>query len=89
VTGRGEAPARLTSHARAPLGLLLLLAVALAGCSIPSWIPLIGSNKPLGPDAAPSPPSKQATAPLLSATPAAGTPIDPDSVLDRVICVVN
>ncbi|HTE65719.1 MAG TPA: peptidylprolyl isomerase, partial [Candidatus Binatia bacterium] len=71
------------------LGLLLLTGIALAGCSIPSWVPLIGSSKPLGRDAAPSLPARQATAPLISVTPAAGTTLDPDSVLDRVICVVN
>jgi peptidyl-prolyl cis-trans isomerase SurA len=71
------------------LGLLLLAGLALAGCSIPSWVPLVGSSKPLGRDAAPSLPARQATAPLISVTPAAGTTLDPDSVLDRVICVVN
>lgn len=76
-------------HARAPLGLLFLATVALAGCSIPSWVPLIGSSKPPGPAAEPSPPPKQATAPLIAVTPAAGTAIDPDSVVDRVICIVN
>ena len=58
----------------APLALLLLAGIALAGCSIPSWVPLIGSSKPLGPGAAPSLPARQATAPLIAVTPAAGTP---------------
>lgn len=75
--------------ANTPLALLLLAGIALAGCSIPSWVPLIGSSKPLGPGATASLPPRQATAPLISATPAAGTPIDRDGVLDRVICVVN
>ena len=73
----------------APLALLLLAGIALAGCSIPSWVPLIGSSKPLGPGAAPSLPARQATAPLIAVTPAAGTTLDPDSVHDRVIYVVN
>ena len=85
---RGACP-RFKRPARSLLGLLLLAGIALAGCSIPSWVPLIGSSKPLGRDAAPSLPARQATAPLISVTPAAGTTLDPDSVLDRVICVVN
>ena len=80
----------VTRHARTSLSLLLLLtSVALAGCAIPTRVPLIGSSKPLGRDAAPSQPARQVTAPHISVTPAAGTPLDPDSVLDRVICVVN
>lgn len=82
----------VTRHARTSLGLLLLLSltgVALAGCAIPTWVPLIGSSKPLAPGATATPPSRQATAPLISATPAAGSAVDPDSVVDRVICVVN
>jgi peptidyl-prolyl cis-trans isomerase SurA len=82
----------VTRHARTSLGLLLLLTltgVALAGCAIPTWVPLIGSSKPLAPGAMATPPSRQATAPLISATPAAGSVVDPDSVVDRVICVVN
>lgn len=74
---------------RARLGLLLLAGLALAGCSIPSWVPLIGSSPPLPPGTAATPAPKQATAPLMSAAPAAGTAIDPDSLLDRVICIVN
>jgi len=73
---------------RARLGLLFLTAVALAGCSIPSWVPLFGSN-PLPPGSVATPAPKQATAPLIAVTPTAGTAIDPDSVLDRVICVIN
>lgn len=76
-------------QARTPLGLLLLAALALAGCSIPSWVPLIGSSRPIAPGAVATPPPKQATAPLISVTPAAGSPVDPDSVVDRVICIVN
>ena len=80
----------VTRHARTCLSLLLLLtSVALAGCAIPTWVPLIGSSKPLAPGAMATPPSRQATAPLISATPAAGSVVDPDSVVDRVICVVN
>jgi len=74
---------------RARFGLLLLAGFALAGCSIPSWVPLIGSNKPIPPGTAATPPPKQATAPLIAVTPAAGSAIDPDSVVDRVICIVN
>ena len=75
-------------HPLLPLG-LLLLGISLVGCSIPSWVPLVGSSTPIAPGAVPSPAPRQATAPLISATPAAGTAVDPLSVLDRVICIVN
>ncbi len=89
MTGRLTIASTARRHARAPLGLLLLATVALAGCSIPSWMPLIGSSKPIPPGTAATPQPKQATAPLIAATPAAGSTVDPDSVIDRVICVVN
>ena len=59
---------------------LLLLAPLLAACSIPSWVPLVGKSPP--PVAqTPTPPPKQATAPLISA----GTPdaVDQEHILDR------
>ncbi len=65
---------------------LLILVPFLEGCSIPSWVPLVGKSKP--PVAqAPTPAPKQATAPLISAGTA--DPVDQENVLDRVICVVN
>ena len=69
-----------------------LLPLLAAGCSIPSWVPLVGKEKPAAaakqvakaPEAPPTPP---AAPPLL------GTKHEPspqtDGVLDRVICVVN
>ncbi len=77
---------RPSSPRVAALALLLLPLVA-AGCSIPTWVPLIGRAKPSGPAAeAPKAPAAPASAPIL-------TPRDQlhDSadVLDRVICVVN
>jgi peptidyl-prolyl cis-trans isomerase SurA len=66
---------------------LLLLVILLEGCSIPSWVPLVGKSTPPPVAQAPSPPPKQPTAPLISV----GTPgtLDSENVLDRVICVVN
>jgi peptidyl-prolyl cis-trans isomerase SurA len=69
-----------------------LLPLLAAGCSIPSWVPLVGKEKPpaaakevaKAPEPPPTPP---AAPPLL------GTKHEPttqtDGVVDRVICVVN
>jgi peptidyl-prolyl cis-trans isomerase SurA len=74
--------------------LLLVAALLTEGCSVfafpsaPSWVPLIGKSGPGPiPKVDPTPPAKQPTAPLISAGTAA--PVDPETVLDRVICVVN
>jgi peptidyl-prolyl cis-trans isomerase SurA len=77
--------------ARRPLaaaGLAVLLAAAGAGCSIPSWVPLVGTPKPAGPAAA-AEPAPAPPRPVLA--PASTGPRLPDSqeVVDRVICVVN
>ena len=64
---------------------LLLVPLAVSGCSIPSWMPLIGKSKPA------------ATAEVPVATPPASAPIltsreeihASEDVVDRVICVVN
>jgi len=75
-----------------PAVLPLLLAAGLAGCSIPSWMPLVGKDKPkppaaaapaAAPPAAPSPPAAGAGAPAAQRLP------DSQAVMDRVICVVN
>lgn len=65
---------------------VLLLATLLAGCSIPSWVPLIGKQRPAAraalPTGAPAP-----QAPRLSS---GGERLsESDAVLDRVVCVVN
>jgi peptidyl-prolyl cis-trans isomerase SurA len=70
------------------VGLLALLALATAGCSmaIPSWVPLIGST-PKAPAEAEAPkPSPPASAPILTSR--EQMEASPD-VVDRVICVVN
>ena len=44
----------MSGHRRAlPVLLSLLLAAGLAGCSIPSWMPMIGKDKPKPPAAGP------------------------------------
>ncbi|MBI2524396.1 MAG: peptidylprolyl isomerase [Candidatus Rokubacteria bacterium] len=76
--------------------LVVLLAVSLAGCSIPSWVPLIGQARAVPnvpPGAAPPPASPLQTkaptgAPVLPGGPVARAP-QAEEVLDRVICVVN
>jgi len=67
--------------------LLLLVAGAVAGCCIPSWMPFIGKDKP-------PPPPAASPAPAPGPSPARLSPNGqrlPDSheVVDRVICVVN
>jgi len=66
----------------------------LEGCSVfalppaPEWVPLVGRpEQGKVPNAPPVPAAKQPTAPLISVGQAA--PVDPDTILDRVICVVN
>jgi len=67
------------------LACTVLLAVAVAGCSAPSWMPLAG--KPKAPEPPPPPPpSSESRAPILS-RPAPSS--DSDAVVDRVICVIN
>jgi peptidyl-prolyl cis-trans isomerase SurA len=73
---------------RAVAPLLLVLLPLLSGCSsmMPSWMPLVGSSEP--PAEAPKPPAST-SAPLLSARDQTVSALDPNDVLDRVICVVN
>ena len=72
--------------AAAPL--LLVVLSLLSGCSsiMPSWMPLIGGND--APAEAPKPPAST-SAPMLSARDQTLSTVDPNDVLDRVICVVN
>ena len=63
----------------------VLLTVAVAGCSVPSWVPLAGKAK--GPEPAPAPPPPmESRAPILSRP---ALPPDSEAVVDRVICVIN
>ena len=62
---------------------LLLLPLAVAGCSIPSWMPLVGKRKPAVVEA---PPQPSVSAPILTARDQLPTSED---MVDRVICVVN
>lgn len=70
--------------APARLALAVLFALAAGGCSVPSWVPLAG--KPKAPEPIPPPPPTESRAPILSRP---ALPPDSDSVVDRVICVVN
>ncbi len=64
----------------------VLLPLLSAGCSIPSWVPLIGKPKPKSAPVLVEVPPVRASAPIL--TTRDQLPRSPD-VLDRVICVVN
>ncbi len=71
---------------------LLLIPLLAAGCSIPTWVPLIGKSKPASNAKqvakAPEPPPAAAAVPPLLGTKHESL-VSVDGVLDRVICVVN
>jgi peptidyl-prolyl cis-trans isomerase SurA len=69
----------------ARLALAASVALALSGCSAPSWMPLVGKAKPPGPPL-PPPAPHEVRAPILSRP---ALPADAESIVDRVICVVN
>ena len=69
----------------ARLAMAAAVALALAGCSAPSWMPFAGKAKSPEPTP-PPPPPHEVRAPILS-RPAALA--DTDAVVDRVVCVVN
>jgi peptidyl-prolyl cis-trans isomerase SurA len=68
-------------------GLPLLLAAGVAGCAIPSWVPLIGKDKP-APSGAPATAAPAPAPPSRLGANAQRLP-DSQTVVDRVICVVN
>lgn len=71
----------------ARLALAAAVLFALSGCSAPSWVPLVGKSKAKAPEPPPPPPPPhEVRAPILSRP---APPTDADSVVDRVICVVN
>jgi len=70
----------------------VVLPLLLAGCSVPTWMPLIGKDKPKPPAAAAAvaTPPPAARSPAAAAEPAAADRLsDSQAVMDRVICVVN
>jgi peptidyl-prolyl cis-trans isomerase SurA len=69
----------------ARLALAASVALALSGCSAPSWVPLVGKAKTPEPPV-PPPPPHEVRAPILSRP---ALPTDAESVVDRIICVVN
>ncbi len=64
---------------------LLVLALAVSGCSIPTWVPLLGKSKAATPAEVPGV-QPSASAPILTARDQLHNSED---VVDRVICVVN
>jgi peptidyl-prolyl cis-trans isomerase SurA len=66
----------------------IALSAALPGCSIPSWMPLIGKEKPPPTSRVEAPPPP-APEPERGPAAAPGRPTDSVEVMDRVICVVN
>jgi peptidyl-prolyl cis-trans isomerase SurA len=71
----------------ARLALAAAVLLALSGCSAPSWVPLVGKAKITAPEPPPPPPPPhEVRAPILSRP---APPTDADSVVDRVVCVVN
>jgi peptidyl-prolyl cis-trans isomerase SurA len=76
------------SPRRAAILALLLLPLVVSGCSIPSWVPLVGKSKAVAPAPKVEPPKAQpsASAPILTSRDQLH---DSEDVVDRVICVVN
>ena len=64
---------------------LLLLPLVVSGCSIPSWVPLLGKSKPAAPAEVPAA-QPFASAPILTSRDQLH---DSEDGVDRVICVVN
>jgi hypothetical protein len=64
---------------------LLLVSLVVSGCSIPTWMPLIGKSKAARPAAEPGV-QPSASAPILTSRDQLPSSED---VVDRVICVVN
>ena len=64
---------------------LLLLPLVVSGCSIPTWVPLLGKSKAAGPAEAPKA-QPSVSAPILTSRDQLH---DSEDVVDRVICVVN
>lgn len=73
------------SPRRAATVALLLLPLVVSGCSIPSWVPLVGKSTTAAPAEAPKA-QPHASAPILTSRDQLH---DSDDVVDRVICVVN
>ena len=69
------------------LATLLVLALALEGCAVPRWMPLIGD----GPAPPPEPPKPAAASSTVPMRVAGGTPASPTdvNVTDRVLAIVN
>jgi peptidyl-prolyl cis-trans isomerase SurA len=64
---------------------LLVFPLMISGCSIPTWVPLLGKSKAATPAEAPNP-QLHASAPILTSRDQLHNSED---VVDRVICVVN
>jgi peptidyl-prolyl cis-trans isomerase SurA len=69
------------------LAFVALVGSAVAGCAMPSWVPLVGKDKPADANAAPPEAPAQAGTSVLAAKQERLPPSD--DVMDRVICVVN
>lgn len=67
------------------LAVAVSVALALSGCAAPSWMPLVGKAKTPEPPP-PPPPPHEVRAPILSRP---APPSEAESVVDRVVCVVN
>jgi len=66
-----------------------LLTLALAGCSVPQWMPLIGEQQQIVKDEPPKPAPPTSAVPVrLSSNGQKVTPLD-DRVTDRVLAIVN
>lgn len=68
----------------------VLLALALAGCALPSWVPLVGKKEGLPPVRSVAPGSEMMAAPVVGQAVTKPAAPDPDEVIaDRIVAVVN
>jgi peptidyl-prolyl cis-trans isomerase SurA len=63
-----------------------LVGLAVAGCAVPGWVPVLGRSRPPAPVVAAPPP---APPPAAARAPRPAPPADADEIADRIVAVVN
>jgi peptidyl-prolyl cis-trans isomerase SurA len=68
----------------------VLAGILAGGCAMPQWVPILGARKPPAPTVAAAPEPAPAPAPQPEApAPKPRAAVDDDTVIDRVVAVVN
>ena len=75
---------------RTGLGGAVLLALVLAGCAVPSWVPLVGKKEGPPPVRSVAPGSEILPAPVVGqAVTKPATPDTEETITDRIVAIVN